>query len=183
MIWTLKRAHRLQEFSVSRPACRRDTSCKSPTILIRMKHRTLAISRAVSIGTCAAASLIIPVSSTAKEVAVARYSTFKSVPTDVQQDPLAAPVTTKMPVAVTRISEAVDALLAPSGYRLAPANTASADRATLLALSLPEVHRDLSGLSLRSALQTLVGPVFILVEDPVHRLVSFERCQYPGGGR
>ena len=147
-----------------------------------MKHRTLAISRAVGISTCVASLLFLPVTAAAAEVTVARYSTVKAVPTDFQMDVLAAPATA-MPVTVTRIGEAVDALLAPSGYRLAPANTASPERAILLALPLPEVHRDLGGLSLRSALQTLVGPAFIVVEDPVHRLVSFERCQYPGGGR
>ena len=148
-----------------------------------MKHRTFAISCPVGISTCVASLLFLPVTAAAAEVTVARYSTVKSVPTDVQQDPLAAPVTMALPMEVTHIGDAVDALLAPSGYRLAPANTASPDRATLLALPLPEVHRDLGGLSLRSALQTLVGPAFIVVEDPVHRLVSFERCQYSVGGR
>jgi type IV pili sensor histidine kinase/response regulator len=31
-------------------------------------------------------------------------------------------------------------------------------------------------MSLQSALETLAGPAFRLVEDPVHRLVTFERC-------
>ena len=29
---------------------------------------------------------------------------------------------------------------------------------------------------LRDALETLAGPAFHLVQDPVHRLVTFERC-------
>jgi len=29
---------------------------------------------------------------------------------------------------------------------------------------------------LKRALETLVGPAFYLVEDPMHRLVAFERC-------
>ena len=29
---------------------------------------------------------------------------------------------------------------------------------------------------LQDALETLGGPAFRLVEDPLHRLVSFERC-------
>jgi type IV pili sensor histidine kinase/response regulator len=30
---------------------------------------------------------------------------------------------------------------------------------------------------LKRALETLAGPAFRLVEDPVHRLVAFERCE------
>ena len=46
----------------------------------------------------------------------------------------------------------------------------------LFALPLPEVHRQLGPMSLQQALETLAGPAFQLVEDPVHRLVAFERC-------
>jgi len=31
-------------------------------------------------------------------------------------------------------------------------------------------------MGLRAALETLAGKAFVLVQDPVHRLVSFERC-------
>ena len=119
----------------------------------------------------------------ADELAVARYSTVRAVPTIAQQDPLAAVVRTTLAPSVVRVGEAIDALLAPSGYRLADSQAARPDREMLLALPLPESHRELGPMPLRLALATLVGPAFVLVEDPVHRLVSFERCTASPGGR
>jgi type IV pili sensor histidine kinase/response regulator len=49
-------------------------------------------------------------------------------------------------------------------------------RSDLLGFPLPEAHRSLGPMSLQHALETLAGPAFRLVEDPLHRLVSFERC-------
>ena len=40
---------------------------------------------------------------------------------------------------------------------------------------LDNVTDERSGM-LRDALETLAGPAFYLVQDPVHRLVTFERC-------
>lgn len=119
----------------------------------------------------------------ADELAVARYSTVRVAPTIAQQDPLAASVRTTLPSSVVRVGEAIHVLLAPSGYRLADSQAAGPDRETLLALPLPESHRDLGPMPLRLALATLAGPAFVLVEDPVHRLVSFERCTAASGGR
>ena len=31
-------------------------------------------------------------------------------------------------------------------------------------------------MTLREALETLAGPAFHLVQDPVHRLITFEQC-------
>ena len=46
----------------------------------------------------------------------------------------------------------------------------------LMVLPLPAVHRSIGPMSLKRALETLAGPAFLLIEDPVHRLVAFERC-------
>ena len=119
----------------------------------------------------------------ADDLAVARYSTVRAAPTIAQQDPLATSVRTTLPPSVVRVGEAIAALLAPSGYRLADWQAAGPDRQTLLSLPLPESHRDLGPMPLRLALATLAGPAFVLVEDPVHRLVSFERCTSAPGGR
>jgi type IV pili sensor histidine kinase/response regulator len=119
----------------------------------------------------------------AGEVAVARYSTIRPVPTLEQRDPLAGLVTTTFPSSVTLVGQAVDALLEPSGYRLASARAAPPARAMLFGLPLPEAHRALGPMPLRLALTTLAGPAFVLVEDSVHRLVSFERCEATRGGR
>ncbi len=119
----------------------------------------------------------------AADVIIARYSTIHPAPSLEQQDPLAAPVTVRLPATVSRVGEVVDLLLAPSGYRLAPAQAAAPERAELLDLPLPEAHRALGPLPLRVALKILAGPAFTLVEDPVHRLISFERCAGAVEGR
>jgi type IV pili sensor histidine kinase/response regulator len=119
----------------------------------------------------------------ADELAVARYSTVRAVPTIAQHDPLAASVRTTLPPAIARVGQAIDVLLAPSGYRLADSQAAGPERKVLFELPLPESHRQLGPMPLRLALATLAGPAFVLVEDAVHRLVSFERCTAVPEGR
>jgi len=128
---------------------------------------------------CALAVLCaLPLSVAAtQEVQVGRYSSVRPVPTAEQINLLSALVTVRFPETVATVGQAVDHLLGPSGYRLAPDSVAGPQRAALLALSLPEPHRSLGPMPLRTALETLAGPAFRLVEDPVHRLVSFERCE------
>jgi len=113
----------------------------------------------------------------APEVQVGRYATIRAVPTVEQADLLAAQVMLRLPTSMATVGQAVEHLLQSSGYRLAPQDTAEPSRTTLLNLPLPEPHRVLGPMPLKTALETLVGPAFRLVEDPVHRLVSFERCQ------
>lgn len=141
-----------------------------------MKECQVPISTVIAAAVCGLGLLFGSCTTVAAEVPVARYSTVRPAPSGVQQDPLSAHVDVVLPATVTRIGEAVEALLAPSGYRLASAAAAAPERAVLLALPLPEVHRALGPLPLRTALQTLAGPAFTLVEDRVHRLISFERC-------
>lgn len=113
----------------------------------------------------------------ATELQVGRYSTVRPVAGLAQRDPLAAPVVSALPASVTRIGDAVAILLEPSGYRLSSPLVGDSERAELLNLPLPEAHRVLRPLPLRTALKILAGPTFTLVEDPVHRLISFERCE------
>jgi conjugative transfer region protein (TIGR03748 family) len=120
---------------------------------------------------------LAPLALNAAELTIGRYSTVQPSPSAAQEDPLAAPVVADLPASVTRIGEAMAALLAPSGYRLAPSLAAAPERAELLNLPLPEAHRTLAPLPLRTALKILVAPSFTLVEDPVHRLITFEACE------
>jgi len=128
-------------------------------------------------------ALLASLEASAVELTVARYSTVQPAPSLVQRDPLAAPVVSVLPASVTRIGDAVAALLEPSGYRLSSSLAADSERAELLDLPLPEAHRALGSLPLRTALKILAGPAFTLVEDPVHRLISFERCEQATGTR
>ena len=132
---------------------------------------------------CMLGALFASLEANAAEVTVARYSTVQPAPSLAQRDPLAAPVVSVLPASVTRIGEAVEILLGPSGYRLASPFAAEAERAELLNLPLPESQRTLGPLPLRTALAILAGPAFRLVEDPVHRLISFERCDQAMGAR
>ena len=112
----------------------------------------------------------------ADEVQVGRYATVRAVPTLSQVHLLSAMVRVQFPASVVSVGQAVEHLLRPSGYRLASEIAADPLRRTLLNLPLPEPHRTLGPMPLQTALETLAGPAFRLVEDPVHRLVSFERC-------
>ena len=155
-----------------------DSPRLSPQSVQRMKGQALypCVELSLSLGVIGALCLAAaPVG--ADEVVVARYSTVQAVPTIAQRDPLAGVVTTTFPSAVTRVGQAVTTLLARSGYRLAGAHAAEPGRQMLLELPLPEAHRTLGPTPLRMALETLGGAAFALVEDPVHRLVSFERCE------
>ena len=105
---------------------------------------------------------------------VGRYSVLRTLPTAEQLDPLAARVTVRFPESVQTIGQAVQHLLRDSGYRLADSSTGIS--AILLDLPLPGVQRSLGPVALRQALAVLGGPAFRLVQDPLHRLVAFERC-------
>jgi type IV pili sensor histidine kinase/response regulator len=116
----------------------------------------------------------------AVELQVGRYATVPASPTQAQIQLLSAIVNVAFPVSVVTIGQAVHYLLQPSGYRLSPQGTSEPIRETLLDLPLPEPHRALGPMPLKTALETLAGPAFRLVEDPLHRLVSFERCEARG---
>ena len=124
----------------------------------------------VGIGTVASMNL------QAKDLQVGRYSLFAATPTQAQAELLATTMTVRFPNRIQGVGEAVRYLLQRSGYRLANSEAIGPDTAALFALPLPAVHRSLGPMTLRDALETLAGPAFHLVQDPVHRLVTFERC-------
>ena len=125
---------------------------------------------AVGIGTVASMNL------QAKDLQVGRYSLFAATPTQAQAELLATTMTVRFPNRIQGVGEAVRYLLQRSGYRLANIEAIGPDTAALFALPLPAVHRNLGPMMLRDALETLAGAAFHLVQDPVHRLVTFERC-------
>ncbi len=124
------------------------------------------------VGICTVASMNLQ----AKDLQVGRYSLLAATPTRAQTELLATIMTVRFPNRIQVVGEAVRYLLQRSGYRLANIEAIGPDTAALLALPLPVVHRSLGPMMLRDALKTLVGPAFHLVQDPVHRLVAFERC-------
>ena len=112
----------------------------------------------------------------ASDVQVGRYSLLSAEPTEAQTDLLGTTVTVHFPAQIQTVGEAVGYLLKRSGYRLAETEALAPEAKDLLALPLPSVHRQLGPMSLRRALETLAGPTFQLVQDPLHRLVAFEAC-------
>jgi type IV pili sensor histidine kinase/response regulator len=113
----------------------------------------------------------------ASEVLVGRYTLQSTAPTKAQADLLAATVTTRFPVRIQTIGEAVRHLLQNSGYRLASPVALDPETKALFRLPLPAVHRNLGPLTVRRALEILAGPAFRLVQDPIHRLIGFELCK------
>ena len=114
----------------------------------------------------------------ASDVQVGRYSLLSAEPTEGQIDLLATVVTVHFPVQIQTVGESVGYLLQRSGYRLADTKALAPEAMGLLALPLPSVHRQLGPMPLRRALETLAGATFHLVQDPVHRLIAFERCSF-----
>jgi len=112
----------------------------------------------------------------ANELQVGRYSLLAATPTEAQAELLATTMTIRFPERIQTVGESVRYLLQRSGYRLTNAESISPDTGALFALPLPAVHRSLGPMTLRDALETLAGSAFHLVQDPVHRLVTFERC-------
>jgi len=123
-------------------------------------------------GICTVASVNLQ----ANDIQVGRYSLFAATPTEEQADPLQAMITVQFPDSVRTVGDAVQQLLQQSGYRLAGSEATGPASAYLMALALPAVQRSLGPMTLRRALETLAGPAFRLVEDPVHRLVAFDQC-------
>ena len=110
------------------------------------------------------------------EVQVGRYSTMKTLPTEAQQNIFATVTTIHFDSSITTVGEAMRFLLEDQGIRLALPKSREDQVRTLIALPLPQIHRQLGPISLRQALETLAGPIWRLVQDPIHRLVSFELC-------
>lgn len=114
--------------------------------------------------------------SLAAEVQIGRYVTVRAIPTDAQRDVMATPISIRFDASVRTVGDAVAVILEEVGYTLSDPATADSQRLRLLSLTLPKSHRQLGPLTARSALSTLSGPAWQLVEDPSDRLVTFERC-------
>jgi len=120
--------------------------------------------------------LVASVNLQASDIQTGRYSMLSAAPTKAQAELLEATVTVQLPARIQTIGEAVRYLLHRSGYRLPTIESTEPDTLALFVLPLPAVHRHLGPMTLRAALETLAGPAFHLVQDPVHRLITFARC-------
>lgn len=105
-----------------------------------------------------------------------RYSVITAQPDQGQRDLLTVSRTIRIPADIHRVGEAVGWVLQDSGYRLVDDAMLSKEAKELLKLPLPAMHRHFDLLPLHTVLELIIGPAFHLVEDPVHRLIAFERC-------
>lgn len=105
---------------------------------------------------------------------VGRYSTLAPVPTKDQTNPLGSLVRTKLPTQVQTVGAALAHLLSRSGWRLADPENSDPAMDGLMRLPLPEIQRDMGPVRLIDVVQVLCGDPFVVVVDPVHRLISCE---------
>jgi type IV pili sensor histidine kinase/response regulator len=105
-----------------------------------------------------------------------RYSIVVVAPTAGQRDLLAETAAISIPNDIENLGDAVRWLLRDSGYRLADDRVLSDEVHAMLTLPLPATHRQFEAMPLRVVVELIVGPAFHIVQDPVHRLLAFERC-------
>lgn len=105
-----------------------------------------------------------------------RYTVLVAAPTAGQRDLLAETSAISIPNDIESLGDALRWLLRDSGYRLADEHVLSDEVHAMLTLPLPATHRQFEGMPLRVVVELIVGPAFHIVQDPVHRLLAFERC-------
>lgn len=107
---------------------------------------------------------------------VARYSVLRPHLMVGQQDLLSIAKVLRVPNEITTVGGALEWVIKDSGYRLASPDQLTKDVKEMLQLPLPKAHRQFQAVPLRDVVLLLAGSSFVLVHDPVHRLIAFERC-------
>lgn len=102
------------------------------------------------------------------------YTLITPAATSDQADVLSVVVVLKLDADVQTVGQAVEKLLERSGWRLAYGERVDPAMPTLLSLPLPQVHRSLGPIRLRDALRAIAGSSWVMVEDPVNRLIAFD---------
>ena len=108
---------------------------------------------------------------------VARYSVTRPGPSPGQRDLLAVAAPVRVPSDIATVGGALGWVIEASGYRLASIDHLPIEVQDMLNLPLPKAHRAFPALPIREVISLLAGPAFVLVQDPVHRLLAFERCR------
>lgn len=102
-----------------------------------------------------------------------RYITIKNKPRKEQVELMSQVIQIRFPQNVKTIGHAMEYLLVLSGYDLVPEKSQSYAMRLMLGKPLPVVDRELGPVTMKAGLETLAGPVFDIVEDPVNRLIAF----------
>ena len=112
---------------------------------------------------------------TAPSIQTGRYSAVLAKPTWPQRHILDVTVTVTVPEDRHTIGQSIRYLLRRSGYRLSA--SLQPDSRQLLDKPLPAIHRRLGPMTLKDALTVLMAPAFVLVDDPVHRVIHYEKVK------
>ncbi|NQY36354.1 MAG: hypothetical protein HRT37_15535 [Alteromonadaceae bacterium] len=103
-----------------------------------------------------------------------RYTLIRPVPMQKELDPLSVNIQIAFPPHIKTVRDALNFVLVHSGWVLALKKSNDEALAITMARPLPQVHRKLSLMPLRTVLQILVGVYFIPVEDPIRRIYTFD---------
>ena len=103
-----------------------------------------------------------------------RYTTIQAKPIQSQQHLLQVIISVTIPNDIQTIGQTVRYLLKRSGYDLVNPKPDQLKLTQLLVKRLPDVHRRLGPMTLADALVILTAPAFTLIDDPVHRLISYQ---------
>lgn len=103
---------------------------------------------------------------------IGRYTSVEHGVTAEQKDLLQTRIQFEFPSQVKKIGDALDLILAESGYRLEPYK--SSEMSYLLNHNLPLVHRQVGPATLLDVIQTLVGDQWVIKTNPVSRSMRFE---------
>lgn len=119
---------------------------------------------------------VLPTKSKPKAIQVqtGRYSAIVAVPTTPQHQLLQVIISIVVPEYIRTVRETIRYVLKRSGYQLIEPKQYQNELAELFAKQLPEVHRHIGPMTLEDALTILTTPAFVLIEDPVHRLISYQ---------
>ena len=102
-----------------------------------------------------------------------RYTNVVNAPDVAQRNPLKVVVNTRLPDSISTVEDAVQFLLARSGYELADARVMTHESRILMQLEVPQVQRTIRSMSLDQALTMLGGEAMELVVDPINRKVAY----------
>lgn len=105
--------------------------------------------------------------------AISRYTTINTTPEVRQSNPLLTVVSFSFPPTVETVGQAINYTIQQTGYTLAEMSNLPESTKVMLTLPLPSVQRKFSYVTVQAALKTLAGDAFLLLVDPVHRVVTF----------
>ncbi len=103
---------------------------------------------------------------------VNRYSLHELTAKSNQVDLLSTVIETRFPPFVETVGTAIDYVLHRSGYR----HVTTEEFESTQELPLPESHRSIGPVDVRTAVRTIVGQTWMLYEDAEQRILWFQRA-------